>query len=492
MSIGLFTGIETANWQLADFGKLADFCKVNGVDTVVLKIWEITQGEWYKNIGGPDTPIDLLKNEGLTVLPYGYFYGDSPQPEIDAILHYLNRYGVFCVDAEGSFNNNTKIDLFIPELENHPGTLYLSTWANPVTQGWSTNIGKLDPVVDVWMPQVYSDFLVKEMYSQFPKVQGKIEPTFHVINTDYRAASIYPTLTLWEYQLAQNDTQALRNYVSQNEGKVVTSYPTNSRGMIAEFVPVSQFQPGRSEFECGAFAVALNMRSTNANTPNTYDLTKLVAWAEAEYAKYTGSNGPANNAGVSIGDMHGMLKDTQSDPNPASHLHWWDIVSITPGSTQEHDIAEIKAALQHGYPVIATVSEASVYDYDLGKNPYWWGPSGNHIITYVGIGANGELLAVDPANVIEGDGNLQTPKQVQPWPRRYDISRIDNQWCTIIGHSWLPPIPSGDPFSWPPYQPPTPPPPPPQNQAVTLMYDPVGKQLLYIANNIVVYRQPIG
>lgn len=494
MGVSLFTGIETANWKLADFGKFIDFCKTQGIAAVFLKIYEITQGEWYQQLGGPDTPINLLENAGISVFPYGFFYGAEPTTETTAILHYLNRYQTFCLDMEGSFNNNSKIDPFVTALQSHPGTLLVSTWANPVTQGWMENINKLDPVVDVWMPQAYDDALVKDMYAQFPKVQGKIWPTFHVINTDYRVSSIYPNFSLWEYQLAVNDTQSLRNYVTMNEGKPVATYPTNSRGMVAEYLTVSQFQPQHSEFECGAFAVALNMRSTNADTANTYDVGKLVQWAEAEYAKYAGSNSASNTAGVSISDMHGMIKDTQSDPNPAARMNWYDISSITTGSQQGHDIAEIKAALQHGYPVIATVTEASVYDCDLAANPYWWGPSGNHIITYVGIASDGNLLVVDPANVIEG--NLQGPIQVRSWPRRYDANRIANQWATVVRHNWLPPIPSDDPLSWPAYQPPStnPPPPPPQPtlQTVTVMYDPVEKQLVYISNNIVIDRQTIG
>ena len=41
-----------------------------------------------------------------------------------------------------------------------------------------------------------------------------------------------------------------------------------------------------------------------------------------------------------------------------------------PASDQATDINTIKAALLRGYPVIATVTEQSVFDLDLGTNPY--------------------------------------------------------------------------------------------------------------------------
>ncbi len=44
---------------------------------------------------------------------------------------------------------------------------------------------------------------------------------------------------------------------------------------------------------------------------------------------------------------------------------------------------------------------------------------------------------------------LTPPKTPQPQPRRYDITRIANQWASIIQLPWLPPIISGDPLSWP-------------------------------------------
>lgn len=485
--IGLFIGVETFSWKKADFDRLITFCQQYGIGQIILKLYEITQGYWPTDqIPGTDL-VSYIESRGIQVLPYGFFYGGDIPTETAAIKHLVSTYGHLCLDMEGDFDNNTaKTQTFHDALVGTPG-LWVSTWANPLSHGWDKNIAILDDIVVGWMPQAYTDNLVKDMYSQFPKVRGMIQPTFHIVDTPYLDASIYKDFTLWEYQLARNDINDLVSYVKQNNGETVTNYPTNAKGMVANYLPVTEFQPNHSEFECGAFAVSLNLRATNSSVTNTLDPSGVITWAENEYRKTTGSNDPSNTAGASIGDMHTMLKDTQTDPrNP---LHWWDIASISPGSVQEHDIAEIKAALEHGYPVIATVPESSVFDLDLGRNPYWWGPTGNHILTYVGIAHDGNLLVVDPANVIEGDGNLQTPKSVQPWPRRYDITRIANQWATIIKPAWLPNILNNDPISWPPYQPAQPPPPPPPvNHTITTFYDPNSKQLLFIDGVTVLYR----
>ena len=231
-------------------------------------------------------------------------------------------------------------------------------------------------------------------------------------------------------------------------GEIFMSYPTNNQGMIANYLPVSEFQPGHTEFACGAFATASNAWAEPYNQPARTDAQNLINWAEAEYAKTAGDNGPTNTNGASIPDMHTYFTDTQQGGVVPNSLRFWD-TAISNASDQATDINTIKAALLRGYPIIATVTEQSVFDLDLGTNPYWWGLGGNHILTWVGISSDGNLLAVDNANVIQGDGNLQTPKTPQPQPRRYDITRIANQWASIIQLPWLPPIISGDPLSWP-------------------------------------------
>jgi hypothetical protein len=485
MSVGLFTGIETYNWGWSDFDQMISFCKNNSVDYVVLKIYEITQGEWYSGLSnsGASAVVNYIKAHNLDVLTYGFYYGADAVTECSTIKKYLNSFGKHCADIEGSFygNPNNVAETFANLLSGHSGVLSLSTWANPVEHSWGGVLSALDPVVDIWMPQCYDDSLVRATYAEWPKTTKPIQPTYHLQNTPYVDAKSFSDFTLWEYQMALTSPTLLTNYVNVDRGVSVSNYPVNAHGAIFNGLQVSEFQPGHIEFACGAFSVSVCVQSSDWNKGNPHNTTDLIWWAETEYAKTAGDNSPSNTAGASIADMHTYLKDTNL-------LHWWD-TNISTTSVQANDLETIKAAVNHGYPVIATVSEQSVFDMDLGRNPYWWGPSGNHILVWVGVSGDGNLLAYDCANVIQGDGNLQTPKQVQTWPRRYRNSSIDNQWATIIQMPWLPPIPSNDPISWPPYVPPTPPPPPiPVDVAVQVLWDPNAKQVIYMVNNQAVGR----
>lgn len=495
MSVGLFTGIETYNWTQTDFDSAINFYKSAGVDTWFLKVYEITQGEWYTSLGGPLQVCSTIEKSGLTVVPYGFFYGSDPVQEGDIIAKYLSQWHSFCIDVEGSFDNNpTAMQKLYDQFSTSPGTLYVSTWANPNTHVWTQNLKILDKFSNlVWMPQCYDDSLLKEFFGQWIASSHPVQPTFHLLNTPFADSKSFSIFSLWEYQLAEQNSGTLQSYIETHRGNIVGNYPTNSLGMVANFLPTSEFQPGKSEFECGAFAVSLCGRATNYNQSNGNDPGRVVQWAEEEYAKTTGSNGPSNMVGASIEDMHTMLKDTQTHKSvvsPPNMLHWWDITSITSSSTQANDITQIKAAIEHGYAVIATVSESSVHDVQLGKNPYWWGASGNHILTYVGISKAGNLLAVDPANVYEA--NLQSVTKPLPWPREYDIRYLDNSWATIVKFPWLPDILNGTPASWPPYSVTPPPPPPDPIVAVTTTYDEASKQIIYSCNNKVIFRQQVS
>ena len=411
--------------------------------------------------GGIDTifisSTNTLKVNGVNVV----YCGGS-----NYALEFLERYGSYCI----TLDTQTAVQPLHYELKDHPGTLYCQCSATPVSSLISGSIGILDDIVDVWMPVLDTEIAIKEMYSQFPKVLGKILPIFNVtIPPVY--TSIYDNFVLYGYSNLEQITPFLK-------GNQIMSYPTNSKGLIANYLPTDQFQPNHSEFECGAFAVSINLRATNYNVQNDKDPAKIVEWAENEYSRVTGSNSPGNTLGVSINNMHTMLKDSQTDSSGG--LHYWDL-PINSGTKQTDDIARIKGAIKHGYAVIATVSEQSVFDLDLNKNPYWWGPSGNHILTFAGIAADGNLLCIDPANVAVG--NLQKPGTVLPWPRRYDAGKIANQWATIVQFPWLPDIPSNDPLEWGEYQPPK-----QTNEPITMFYDPNGKQIIYMVNNTAIYR----
>ncbi len=64
----------------------------------------------------------------------------------------------------------------------------------------------------------------------------------------------------------------------------------SSSGEIADFQDVDQFQPGKSEFECGFFAVAIVKAMNEVGKPPTQSAAAMINEAETWYAQYNGSN----------------------------------------------------------------------------------------------------------------------------------------------------------------------------------------------------------
>jgi hypothetical protein len=202
----------------------------------------------------------------------------------------------------------------------------------------------------------------------------------------------------------------------------------NSKGEVADFADVSQMEPGESEFACGFFSVSECKFAGEAGKGPKGSPEDVDHWAD--------SQGGATTGGVSIDDMHNLLH--------AAGLHYCD-TDISPNTQQSHDIATIKAALQRGYPVVATVAETSVFDLDLNGNPYApnWTPGGNHVFVYTGVASDGNLLVHDNAAIRGGIFG-----KIAPQPRHYRASSLENHWASIVQLPWLPPIESSDPLSW--------------------------------------------
>lgn len=207
MGAGLFTGIETFTWGLGDFDTLVARAKVWGFDFLVVKIYEITQGDWYTKLGGSHVVVDHIKSLGMDVLPYGYFYGFNPQVESLAIHNYLGVHGKFCMDMEADFDNAPqRVQPFVTELKGHAGDLYVSTWANVVDHKWVANIRALDPLVKGWMPQVYYPYdesVYKLQWLTALRTLLKVNPTFNAGSGGTDPTTWWSQsgeFTVWEYQ----------------------------------------------------------------------------------------------------------------------------------------------------------------------------------------------------------------------------------------------------------------------------------------------------
>jgi hypothetical protein len=200
---------------------------------------------------------------------------------------------------------------------------------------------------------------------------------------------------------------------------------TSIRGEVATFVDVSQFETGESAFECVAFSAALCKYMGAPDGEPTGSPEDVDQLADLWYGKLTGNIDPSNTFGMSLDQLHSMLDGIG--------LHWRDL-AIDANSAHESDIANVKASLLAGKPVLICGHEDSFYDMDLGdKVPYAWTPTGNHCIVATGIASDGNLLVRDMANV--------GPHGLRPGPRRYDINHMFLISGTEIEPYWLGDVP---------------------------------------------------
>ena len=176
--------------------------------------------------------------------------------------------------------------------------------------------------------------------------------------------------------------------------------------LLAQYHTVTQFEMGESGYECGAFGVALNKYAGKDAPSGTAE--DVDQFADALWANY------GHPKGIGMDDLFSMLHDAQ--------LHYQTI-----GSTElnfQVDQLNGNVALEwlrKGYPLICSVPETSVFDLDLGVNPYYgrWAVGGNHIITLAGISDDGNVLVADPASV-----GMGIPLSDRPFPRRYRLSEL--------------------------------------------------------------------
>lgn len=263
----LFTGIETKSWMNTDFQAVCDFCNRHNIDGLIIKIYEITQGEWYQQIGGPQAVEKIVHANNLEFYPYGFFYGTDPQTEGAAILKYLSQFGLFIANMEGDFDNNNQIDPFVNMLTHHPGLLWISTWANPVDHGWIANIQKLDALVDAWLPEEYSDDLIQRRLAQFPTVQGHIYPTYAVNQETIHLMAITDFPSLWESQLAVQNTAWVDQFVTHMKG----ASPVSSQQHWYDFPIVVPF--GNPNYD----AALGGSHDLDVGAPPNYSVTSIVS-----------------------------------------------------------------------------------------------------------------------------------------------------------------------------------------------------------------------
>jgi len=191
-------------------------------------------------------------------------------------------------------------------------------------------------------------------------------------------------------------------------------------GEVGDFIDADQFQPAKSQFECGFFAVALCKAMAQVGKPPAQALAQVIAEAEAWYAQYDGTDAISNTSGMGLTQLYDLLHQV------GLHYQATDIHS---------DV--VKKWLHVGYPVIIAILETSVYDMDPhvpNGDPYPWTRKGTHIIVVTGVAAGGNVLVRDTANCTD----LYNPNSLRPGPRTYDAAKLALVSATVCVPPWMP------------------------------------------------------
>ena len=293
----------------------------------------------------------------------------------------------------------------------------------------------MGPSVNAWMPQVYSAFLSQVYSNEFSSLHlpGVILPTVDLSNEfGPNNPALYEQLltdphgtSIWEYQTAVADPTLLDSLVLFIKGHSVLL--TNT-GEIMALNQADQFQPGKSQYECGYFACAMVRSGAPPGKPPIRTVQQVIDDGEGWYGQYDGDTSINNTAGMTLPQLYQLITQMTYGYEPIN-------LSNDP-------LGYIRGWVRNGYPVIVAAMETSFHDMGLGGAvPYPWTPAGSHVIVITGNTSDGNFLVRDSANVT----NLYDPTTLRPGPRKYNASQLIGGLvsATAVQTYWLPKPPAG-------------------------------------------------
>lgn len=344
----LFIGNECQQWQIADFVNAAHQARALGFEAIVPKKFDGVN-RWYADIPSLQAEREAVEAAGCKYVPFGYCYGPAfGADQITAECRLLAElqsacHGVAVADMEAQWNGQVGgAAVFTATIQKlPPGTLIISTWADPSEQNWQQVIHALHPVVDAWWPQAYDNWLAAAATSEFASLgESCVQPTIHVTNAigpndplaiiKQKLAQATGPISVWEYQMAIADpalAKSITSLIASLEGErsmVPTGWKDDGTTLTApNGIPVVQ---GFRQFllsntwdaanwplepEQGANPVEMSNPSVGAGTRQTFRMSMLewtqargvfLGWCGQELLKVreelaaSGSNGPALSA----------------------------------------------------------------------------------------------------------------------------------------------------------------------------------------------------
>ncbi len=215
----LMLGNESEHMTHAQLVTAARFGAKLGFHGITFKVGDGTIG--YRSVSDTVQAIHAINDTGMGAMPFIYIYGpkfgdNQIKAEAKLITELADRaFGTVVVDMESEWNNHpNSCKLFASELKSFVASkhsLIISTWADPVQQGWTQNILELNPVVEkygAWSPQQYSLWLVQQE-AQLHQAKGDIFPEANMMVDPLAVAQQaslkrHKSLWIWYYHSVES------------------------------------------------------------------------------------------------------------------------------------------------------------------------------------------------------------------------------------------------------------------------------------------------
>lgn len=210
MKVGVFIGVETEGWGVANFVDAAKTIKQEGADTLLFKISDGADGDpTFVPINQQGLDIcSAIKEEGITPIPYLFSYGDrfgGMASECGIANKYLEAGYDFCFDMESAFDGHDPT--WGQFYEAHVAKPFLvSTWANVVDHNWHSTIAGLGLAVKMYMPQVYTSYDQDVFVGQYQLCgvpPTRLSPTYTPATLAHAIGFAAQGVSLWEIMSLQ-------------------------------------------------------------------------------------------------------------------------------------------------------------------------------------------------------------------------------------------------------------------------------------------------
>lgn len=169
----------------------ARFARALGADTISPKVGE-GNAMWfaYADIGRFRA---AALAEGCGYLPFWYSRADldiAEEARQLVALQAANDNQGISIDMEDTWNGqDAKAHAYAAALTPawEAGPIYISTWADPAEQNWDGVIAALNPVVDCFCPQEYSNWLAWAASTEWHVAPDRLQPQIDLTQGEFGA-----------------------------------------------------------------------------------------------------------------------------------------------------------------------------------------------------------------------------------------------------------------------------------------------------------------